>query len=121
MPITTPATHLRGAAWIGSIALLLLALGAWHWASGPSVEKDGALYTVRAEGYEYSFDAAWRQEALRPTPPSSGIPRDLASSRPEVVARLRGLLLRRLGVSALEEIPRENEAEVRALRSLGYL
>jgi len=75
----------------------------------------------------YTFDPVWRIETLREIDADSGRVDDAASSSPETApaaetarVRLRTRLLRELGVTSLDAIPREGVAERDAIRALGY-
>jgi len=90
-------------------------------ASGPSYEKRGSVHCVEEKGYLYTFDAVWRVETLRRIDPATGVAERIASPDAALLAHLRSALLGELKVGRLEKIPAEGEAEVAAIRALGYI
>jgi hypothetical protein len=95
---------------IGGAAIASLAL------SRPHYEKRGYVHRVEEGDALYTYDAAWRIEALQ----GLGGPVALAPD-PALLEHLRDVLLRRLGCRSLEQIPVEGKAEMDAIRALGYL
>lgn len=112
------------------VAGALLAVGlvlATAACSGPRYERRGVLHCVIEGRRLYTFDPVWRIETLREIDADSGRVDDAASSSPETApaaetarVRLRTRLLRELGVTSLDAIPREGVAERDAIRALGY-
>lgn len=82
----------------------------------PRYEKKGFVHCVRQGDALYTYDAAWRHEAIHGLGgPGAAIP------GPEVMESLRTVLLRRLRCRSIDEIPVEGKAEMEAVRALGYL
>lgn len=90
-------------------------------ASAPRYERRGPLHCIVERGVSYSFDPVWRVEALSPAARCGGVSLPPETDRAQRLDRMRGLLLRELGVTSLDEISREGESELGTLRSLGYL
>lgn len=109
----------------GTVAALGVAVLAIATAGHPSVRPrvlaaDGLLVVEGGE-FTYTFDLVWRKEALYAAGEEPGPREDVLGARPAEAARLRGVLLRRLGYGSLEELPPMGEADIRRLESLGYL
>jgi hypothetical protein len=83
--------------------------------SRPTIRKEGTRYRVVSRGYSYTFDAAWRVESVR-SPDGA-----LNSADVERTEELRGVLLKHLGLDSIDKVPVEGEAELRALKELGYI
>lgn len=104
-----------------SAAVVVLGWGAFRLGlpERPRYWKQGYVHYVESEGYLYSFDAAWRTEAVHPAKdgdrPSAG------DAGPVREARLRRALLANLGVASLESIPAEGARELESIRAMGYL
>jgi hypothetical protein len=86
----------------------------------PQLRKEGSLYSLRGGVSEYHFDAAWRVESYW-NRTSDGTWQRVLSPEPARLEGMRKLLLLRLGCSSLGEVPVEGQAEIGALKSLGYL
>ncbi len=113
---------------LAGTGLLLLLLGAvlasaLPGCSGSRYEKQGPLHCVRDGQYLYTFDSIWRMESLHVVDPRTGIAARAEGPGLDAdrVARMRGTLLRTLGLADLGAVPREGTSELEALRSLGYL
>lgn len=99
------------------------ALAAGSLSVAPRFQREDGVYVVRSGNMEYRFDAVWRTESLM-TGVDGEERTDLASAGPrsaERMLRMRGTLLRAVGVTRLEDISQEGTAELESLRSLGYL
>lgn len=114
--------NFRRRALLGTLAILVVA-GASLAALRPRVrfEKRGPLYCIEDAGYLYTFDAAWRTEALFHDADGDGLRTPVARPEGTLLARLRGELLRRLKVGGLDGIPLEGAEEMDAIRALGYI
>ncbi len=108
---------------LAAVAVLVLGgAGAWAFTTrGPDIQKRGSLYEVTDGAVAYRFDATWRTETLHDLARDPVARRDVARARAEDTSRLRGALLRHLGLRTLDEIPKEGAEELRVLRTLGYL
>jgi len=107
-------------------ALLIATLGGavlvgglfWVRTSSASVHRSGPLISVQKGELVYSFNAAWRTERLEKR---GGRGPAAQVQDPETCERMRRILLKRLRVASLEEIPQEGAAEIQSLRALGYI
>ncbi len=86
----------------------------------PELRRDGSVYALRGGTDEYAFDAAWRTESLWRRGGDGTWQRE-ASPDTARLEGMRRLFLLRLGCSKLGDIPVEGQAEMGALKSLGYL
>ena len=113
---------IRGWLGISVAAALAVALAGFGLAlsSGPRYEKRGCQYSIEDGDARYTFDAAWRIERASAVDPGTGRERGGTPVDADRLARMRGALLARLGVERLDQIPSEGEAEIRAIRALGY-
>ncbi len=110
---------------LGLLSTAVLGAGALAAARHPSVEPalvyaDGLLW-VETPDWAYSFDAVWRAESLHDLRVDAGRRENVIASRPAEAARYRGVLLRRMRLHRVEEIPREASEAVESLRRLGYV
>jgi hypothetical protein len=105
---------------VAAVAVALLVIAAGGVASlalgRPRYEKRGFVHRIQKGDALYTYDAAWRQEAIYGLgSPGAAVP------GPEAMESLRAVLLRRLRCRSVEEIPVEGKAEMEAVRALGYL
>ncbi len=113
----------RAARWTAGL-LLVFGVGlAVASCGGPRYERRGPLHCVVEGRHLYTFDPVWRTEEIHRIDPATGLPLDEAEGplAGREAERYRRVLLRELGVASLDSIPPEGEAELKALRALGYL
>ena len=88
--------------------------------SGPRIEKQGVLYSVKDGNTLYTFDAAWRVETLREFDPGTGHYSVVKAPDSERTTGLRSRLLRELDLKGLDQVPAEGQSERAAMKGLGY-
>jgi hypothetical protein len=104
---------------LASLLLASVAVGG-AWTVSPQLSKEGSRYSIGGGSLQYQFDAAWRTESIWNRTPDGNWQR-VVYPDPARLAGMRQLLLLRLGCTSLGEVPVEGQAEIGALKSLGYL
>jgi hypothetical protein len=88
--------------------------------SGGASEENGVLRFEEA-GLVYTYHTLTGSEGLFDLETDPRLLQNLIVTRPRDARRLRKALERELSVESLEELRQEQDSEIRALESLGYL
>jgi hypothetical protein len=86
----------------------------------PQIQKQDSVWTVEHREFRYEFSAVWRSERLLKRN-ADGAWEEVTRPADALVHPLRSRLLARLNAGTLEDIPREGQDELEALKTLGYL
>jgi hypothetical protein len=113
-----------------ALAILVLATGAGAAAaafsrrveaSAPATETVAGLYATEAEGFRYEYHAPTGTEGLYELRTLREPPVDVLAAHPEIAARCRTSLQKKLGVANLDELRAAHADTIRRLKALGYL